>query len=136
MINFSYISRPSDDGLKNSLELLTLIGALEGKNQTITKIGEILIRIPIDPFLSRAIVEGIIFERILQNQKYEKHMKNIPKEGLKEVNDRGLVDTITVVLSLLINFSNLFFIRVNDREIGESVKYSEFSDEEGDFFFL
>ena len=61
VINFPFISKPSEEGLINSLELLTMIGALSGKEQTITKIGSILVKIPIDPFLSRAIVEGIIF---------------------------------------------------------------------------
>lgn len=33
--------------------------------------GKILVKIPIDPFLSRAIIEGIIFDRLLQDDKYK-----------------------------------------------------------------
>ena len=65
VVNFPYISKPDVEGLKSSIEILTLIGALSGSSQEITKIGELLIKIPIDPFLSRAIVEGIIFEKII-----------------------------------------------------------------------
>ncbi len=34
------------------------------------------------------------------------------------------------------NFSNLFFVEEGDREKGEAKKFAEFSDEDGDFFFL
>lgn len=61
VITFPYLSKPSIEGLKNSQELLKLIGALEGTSGKITKIGELLVKIPVDPFLSRAIVEGMIF---------------------------------------------------------------------------
>jgi len=61
VINFPYISKPSIDGLKKSLELLKLIGALNDNDESVTKIGELLVRIPIEPFLSRAIIESIMF---------------------------------------------------------------------------
>lgn len=63
-------------------------------------------------------------------------ISHLPEKEITELDKRGLVQTITVLLSLLINFSNLFFIKPAEREKGESVKYKEFSDEEGDFFFL
>ena len=49
---------------------MKIIGALDGKTEKITKIGEVLIKIPIEPFLSRAIVEGIIYERIFTSSDY------------------------------------------------------------------
>jgi hypothetical protein len=45
-------------------------------------------------------------------------------------------NTVIEILAMVINFSNLFFIKKEEREKGEQAKYFEFSDEEGDFFFL
>ncbi len=50
---------------------MTLIGALSGKDESITKIGTLLVKIPIEPFLSRAIVEGLIYENIIFNANYK-----------------------------------------------------------------
>jgi ATP-dependent helicase HrpA len=72
VLTFPYLSKPSEEGLINSLEILKIIGALDWKEEKITKIGELLIKIPIEPFLSRAIVEGMIFERILDSPHYSK----------------------------------------------------------------
>jgi HrpA-like RNA helicase len=47
VLNFAYISKPSIEGLKRSIELLKLIGALSDKEDKVTKIGELLIKIPI-----------------------------------------------------------------------------------------
>jgi len=94
---------------------LTLIGALEGKDETITRIGELLVKIPIDPFLSRAIVEALIFERILGHEKYSKHYQQLSTQEIQSIPEKSLVETVTVILSLLINFSNLFFIRFDAR---------------------
>jgi len=38
---------------------------LTGKDNKITKIGELMTQIPIEPLLSRAIVEGTIFQKSL-----------------------------------------------------------------------
>lgn len=78
-----------------------------------------MIKIPIDPFLSRAIVEGIFFEKILFSDKYAKYLKNIPKEEITMLKKKGLVETITIILSLLINFSNIFLNGAKNEEKGE-----------------
>jgi hypothetical protein len=38
--------------------------------------GKLLVRIPIDPFLSRAIIEGMIFNRIIQDEKYKELLEH------------------------------------------------------------
>ena len=67
VINFPYIENPDSEGLKNSEEILKLIGALHPQRGTITKIGNLLIKLPIEPFLSRAIIEGIMAERLFKS---------------------------------------------------------------------
>ena len=76
VINFPYIENPDSEGLKNSEEILKLIGALHPQKGTITKIGSLLIKLPIEPFLSRAIIEGIMMQRIFE--KY--HISSIFKQ--------------------------------------------------------
>lgn len=77
VINFSYLEKPDTEGLKKSLEILTLIGALEPKSEKVTKIGELLIKLPIEPFLSRAIIEGLMFDVALSNPQFTKNLKNL-----------------------------------------------------------
>ena len=59
VISFPYISRPSEEGLRQSIKLMTLLNCLNGKTEEITEIGRMLVKIPIEPFLSRAIIEGM-----------------------------------------------------------------------------
>lgn len=61
--NFPYLSPPDAANLKQSLEAMQLIGCLDEKEQ-INEIGRTLVRIPIEPLLSRAIVDGLICEQI------------------------------------------------------------------------
>jgi HrpA-like RNA helicase len=62
--------------------MLKLIGAISDKEQ-VTKIGELLIKIPIEPFLSRAIVEGMMFAKILQQPDFLSKLKISPEEKKK-----------------------------------------------------
>jgi len=79
VINFKYIERPDADGLKTSEEILKLIGAIDPIKGTITKIGNLLIKLPIEPFLSRAIIEGMMVENlILKDKNFISIFKNIP----------------------------------------------------------
>lgn len=45
-----------------------MIGALDPHTEKITNIGEVLVKIPIDPFLSRAIVEAIIYQQVIETK--------------------------------------------------------------------
>lgn len=78
VINFPYISRPNLEGLKRSVQLLKLIGALSNDGDKITNIGQLLVKIPIEPFLSRAIVEGMMFQKCLQTPNFSSQLK-LPK---------------------------------------------------------
>lgn len=61
-----------------SLQLLTLIGTLSGLSQEVTKIGHLLVKIPIEPFLSRAIIESMMFEVVLQDKKFVANHISVP----------------------------------------------------------
>jgi hypothetical protein len=76
-----------------------------------------------------------MFEAILQKSG-NYYLKKMKKEEFNLTLERGVTITVIEILSLVLNFSNLFFIRKEEREKGEQAKYFEFSDEEGDFFFL
>ena len=45
--------------MKTSTEVLKMIGCLEQSGK-ITSIGRFLVKIPIEPFLARAIIEGVL----------------------------------------------------------------------------
>jgi len=71
IISFPFLTKPSEEGLVSSIDLLKAIGALDKETEIITKIGRLLVKIPMNPFLSRAIIEGIFFEKILNDDKYK-----------------------------------------------------------------
>ena len=68
MLRFEYISRPDEEGLIKAIDLLKLTGGLEYESEKISNIGQLLIKIPIEPFLARAIAEAMMFERVLQRR--------------------------------------------------------------------
>jgi HrpA-like RNA helicase len=47
VVKFPYLSKPSEEGLLNSLETMKMLGCLNTQTSTITAIGELLVRIPI-----------------------------------------------------------------------------------------
>lgn len=55
VLSFDYLSPPDPKGLKVSVETMKIMGCLDNREE-ITEIGKLLIKIPIEPFLSRAIV--------------------------------------------------------------------------------
>ena len=75
VIGFPYISRPSEEGLRQSIKLMTHLNCLNGKTEKITEIGRMLVKIPIEPFLSRAIIEGMMFEHCLKDKSLMESMK-------------------------------------------------------------
>lgn len=92
-----------------------MIGALEPKFERVTKIGELLIKLPIEPFLSRAIIEAIMFDKALKSLNFRGTLKLMPKDQLELTLERGVISTVIEILSMIINFSNLFFIKKEDR---------------------
>ena len=69
-------------------------------------------KIPIEPFLSRAIIEGMMFEYCLK----DKHLRDMMKMS---ENDRtsllrlNIKSEIIKILCMVIHASNIFFIREN-----------------------
>lgn len=57
------------------------------------------------------MVEGVIYEYLLKDEQHSSLYDGLPLKEMEEIKNRGLVYSISVILSLLINFSNLFFIR-------------------------
>lgn len=57
--SFDFISRPGDEGIKGAVETLNLLGALESDN-TLSKIGKMMVEFPLEPRISRIIVESIM----------------------------------------------------------------------------
>lgn len=63
------MSPPSKEGLLNSIEMMKMLKCLDEKTERITTIGDFLVKIPIEPFLARAIIEAMLVERVLKNKK-------------------------------------------------------------------
>lgn len=57
--SFDFISPPAQDGIRGAVETLNLLGALEEDN-TLSKIGKMMVEFPLEPRISRMIVESIM----------------------------------------------------------------------------
>ena len=60
------------------MDILKLIGTVREGDESVTRIGELLVKIPIEPFLSRAIVESMFFERVLRSGDFVNKYVKIP----------------------------------------------------------
>lgn len=47
-----------------------------------------------------------------------------------------LVEEVIRILCMIVNSTNLFYIRPEEREMAEKKKFDKLSDKDGDFFFL
>ncbi|MCR5124193.1 MAG: ATP-dependent RNA helicase [Treponema sp.] len=56
---FDFISPPEDAGIQGAVETLNFLGALEADN-TLSKIGKMMVEFPLEPRISRIIVESIM----------------------------------------------------------------------------
>ncbi len=56
---FDFISRPDNEGILGAIETLKLLGALEDDN-TLSTVGQMMCRFPLEPRISRIIVEAIM----------------------------------------------------------------------------
>ena len=126
VLGFPYLSPPDPEGLKESLETMRMLGCLDEKTDKITEIGRMLVKIPIEPFLSRAIIEGIFFERVTKEKEFMKALK-LKEEDKKEFEKRRITDSIIQILCMVINSGNLFIIRNNQKEEAEKNKFNEFA---------
>lgn len=102
-----------------------MIGCLDQKEK-ITTIGSFLVKIPIEPFLARAIIEGLLMEKTLSMKEYNKLDRKYS----------DLTEPVIEILCMILSAGNLFRITENFKELGDYAKYKHFSHEKGDFFFL
>lgn len=58
--NFDFISKPERQGITGAIETLNMLGALD-KNHNLTSIGEMMTIFPLEPRISRMIVEAILY---------------------------------------------------------------------------
>lgn len=72
-------------------------------------------KIPIEPLLSRAIVDGLICEQLNKR--------------------RRVTDRIIRILAMMVS-SNTFYNNEDKAETIEKIKFKEFADDQGDFFSL
>ena len=57
MINFNYLERPDQEALEESVQNLKFINAVD-KDNKITFLGKIMVQMPTEPIISRAIIEA------------------------------------------------------------------------------
>lgn len=55
---FDFISSPGEEGIKGAVDTLNMLGALESDN-TLSAIGNLMVRFPLEPRISRIIVEAM-----------------------------------------------------------------------------
>ena len=58
LLQFPFLEKPDQIYLTDSLENLKMIGAID-ENEDITSIGELMVQLPTEPAISRAILESI-----------------------------------------------------------------------------
>lgn len=73
-------------------------------------------RIPIEPFLSRAILEGMIVEKLSPT--------------------KAIVEKIVKILAIISNNQSIFYSSDDSREICEKARFNDFAEPDGDFFSL
>jgi HrpA-like RNA helicase len=115
LLDFPYLSKPKEDSISASVESMQLIGCLDYR-QEITPIGRNIVRIPIEPLLSRAIIDAILLEKLDRSRK--------------------VLSRVIKVLAIIANSQSIFYSNEDTREICETAKFNEFAEESGDFFSL
>lgn len=75
---------------------MQMIGCL-GPNEEINQIGRAIVKIPIEPLLSRAIVDALIVQKLDKNV--------------------SIVDKIIKILAVIINSQSMFWSSEDKREI-------------------
>lgn len=115
LLNFPYLSKPKEENIKASVESMQLIGCLDYR-QEITAIGRSIVRIPIEPLLSRAIIDALLIEKLDHS--------------------RRIVSRVIKILAIVANSQSVFYSAEDTREICEQNKFNEFAEQSGDFFSL
>lgn len=105
--SFEFIDPPSKESIQHALETLIELGALD-KNEKITSIGEIMAELPLEPYISRMIIEA---------EKY------------------GCVEEV-VTIAALMGEKRSFFARPRGKETEADTAHEKFKGNESDFISL
>ena len=94
-----------------------MIGGLS-EEKAITTIGKLLLKLNIEPFLGRSIVEALICEYVVKQTNFlqaeENHFRSWKQ---KEVDNLKSVKSYVVeILCMVMNSSNLFYGNINIRD--------------------
>lgn len=114
-----------------------MLNCLEQKSERITPIGEFLVKLPLEPFLARAIFEAMLMEEVIKTKKnriMEALSMNNQQKG--ELENVSLIEDTIRILCMIISASNLFFVRQEERQMADQKKFEKLADPDGDFFFL
>ena len=89
--DFPFLTSPDLSSLKEFWEELTMFGCLD-EQQNITQVGRIISKMSIEPMFGRALVEALLVEHILKNEKdssdLEAKGRNLVERIIKEVNSK------------------------------------------------
>ena len=90
---FSFIDPPSVEALKISMNTLKMLGciSLEG---ILTEIGRLILKIPLEPFLARSIIESLFYASIMQK--------------MGKDSERDITDEVIKTLCVIVNSENLY----------------------------
>jgi len=108
--NFDYLEPPSADSLNSSLIYMEEIGAFDEKNENLSKLGELMARLPTEPALSRIIIEG-------KNQ--------------------GCYEQVIKIVAMMIYGANLFTRKISEKESQDTdLLKTEFYDKSSDLIIF
>ncbi|GMF43743.1 unnamed protein product [Phytophthora fragariaefolia] len=62
VLGFPYLDPPDEDSLLDALKQLYVLGALDGTNGDITPLGKLMASFPLEPKLSRALMESLLLD--------------------------------------------------------------------------
>ena len=111
VISFDYLEPPPTDSLVAALLFMEEIGAFDEKNENLSKLGELMAKLPTEPALSRIIIEG-------------KH--------------QGCYEEIIKIVAVMTYGNNMFYRKASDKETQEKIdlQKTEFYDKSSDLIIF
>lgn len=106
VINFDFIDKPEKQAIKNTIEILKNLGALDGEEK-LTRAGELMAQLPLEPHIARMVIEA------------------------RKYHNTGIICTIAAFLGL-----KSVFNRPRDKESEAEKAKKRFVDKDSDFLTL
>ncbi len=107
IIDFDFIDKPNIESIKEAIEDLKLLGALD-LNEAITDLGREMLKYPLEPRLSRILIEG---------------------------KKQGCLDEICTLIGFLSSYQRVFF-RPRDKQYEADIAHNKFKVSSSDFINL